>query len=125
MAPNAATSRTPQPHPDEVAEFEAIWRGEAEGLSEADIRNRHARHTQILNSLRARTLRPGAVIATTLHKFPQQEQLAVDSVAALVRGDEEALATRGRSLLENRRVVRRRARDTAPHTEDSPTSHAR
>ncbi|MFD4247555.1 hypothetical protein ACFWP3_39120 [Streptomyces sp. NPDC058525] len=125
MAPNANTSPPAQLHPDEVAEFEAIWRGEAGGVSEADIRNQHDRHTQILHALRSRALRPGAVIATRLHKFPQQEQIAVDSVAALVRRDEEALATRGRSVLENRRLVRRRTRDAAPRVLDRPSPHAK
>ncbi|WP_327309675.1 hypothetical protein OG730_42300 (plasmid) [Streptomyces sp. NBC_01298] len=121
MAPYATTSPSPHLHPNEVAEFERIWRGEAGGMSEAAIRKQHARHMKVLRDLRSDAIRPTAVIPTRLHTKAQQAQIAVDSVAALIRQDEEALATRGRSVLENRGLVRRRTRAArGPITDGAP-----
>ncbi|MBT2405471.1 MULTISPECIES: hypothetical protein [unclassified Streptomyces] len=92
-------------------------------MSEAAIRNQHARHKKIFGDLRSKAIRPAAVIPTRLHTKAQQAQIAGDSVAALVRKDEEDLATRGRSVLENRRLVRRRTRARGPIT-DSSLAHA-
>ncbi|MFD6465250.1 hypothetical protein [Streptomyces goshikiensis] len=124
MAPNATISPSLHLHPDEVAEFERIWRGEAGGMSEAAIRNQHARHTKVLGDLRSDAIRPTAVIPTRLHTKAEQAQIAVASVAALIRRDEEALATRGRSVLENRRLVRRRTRDARGPIADSTPARA-
>ncbi|MFE0775594.1 hypothetical protein [Streptomyces sp. NPDC058861] len=125
MAPYATTAPSPHLHPDEVAEFERIWRGEAGGMSEASIRNHHARHVKVLGDLRSAAISPAAVLPTEFHTKAQQAQIAVDSVAALIRQDEEALATRGRSVLANRRLVRRRTRAArGPVADGAMLAHA-
>ncbi|MFE8941018.1 hypothetical protein ACFYNX_26480 [Streptomyces sp. NPDC007872] len=122
MTPYATTSPFPHLHPDEVAEFERIWRGEAGGMSETAIREQYARHTKVLKDLRSAAIKPTAIIPTMLHTTAQQAQIAIDSVAALLRQDEEALATRGRSVLENRGLVRRRIHAArGPITVSAPT----
>jgi len=109
--PHGATS---QHSPEEDAEYERIWRGDASGVSEHDVRADLSRHTLILQRLRSKTLRPEAVISSGFTQSGDRAQTAVASVAALLRADNTALETGGRSVPQNRALVRSRVSASQP-----------
>ncbi|MEV6421617.1 hypothetical protein [Streptomyces sp. NPDC051662] len=105
--PHEATTEVSNPAPSaaEVALYEAIWRGELDGFSERALRESLKEARTLLAGLRARTIRPSAVVGTS-YKRHVVRRVAEGYLLARITTDEAAIASRGRSHFLNQGNVR-------------------
>lgn len=89
--------------PEAIEHFERIWRGEAEGFSEAKIAASLAEHEKDLTDLNAGRIPPRRIVGTG-YKNPRK--VAMQWLTEQIEKDRQALATRGRSDTVNRGNVR-------------------
>ncbi|MFE2639498.1 hypothetical protein ACFXKF_32850 [Streptomyces scopuliridis] len=96
---------SPAPSSAEVGLYEAIWCGELDGYSELALRESLKEARTLLAGLRARTIRPSAVVGTR-YKRHVVRRVAEGYLLARITTDEAAIASRGRSHYLNQGNVR-------------------